>query len=70
VMPPVGVSVGALAVVVLASSALGYLLGHFSGTRSERRRWQRRISDEVRALGRTRAMVRRALESKPPEAIT
>jgi len=69
-MLPISVSVGAFVLVVLVASALGYLLGHFSGTRSERRRWQRRIADEVRELGRARAVVRRALENKPPAAIT
>jgi len=41
---------------------LSYLLGRVTGKRAERRRWKRRIAGEVRELGRTRAMIHRALE--------
>ena len=61
-MVPIDLGVVAVVGVVLGVSVLSYLLGRVTGKRAERRRWTRRIAGEVRELGRTRAMIHRALE--------
>ncbi|MFL6805920.1 MAG: hypothetical protein ACJ8FM_18225 [Xanthobacteraceae bacterium] len=61
-MAPIDLGVVAVAGIVLGVSVLSYLLGRVTGKRAERRRWKRRIAGEVRELGRTRAMIHRALE--------
>jgi membrane protein DedA with SNARE-associated domain len=48
--------------IVLGGGVLGYLVGRITGKRAERRHWERRIAGEARELGRTRAIIRRALE--------
>ncbi|MFL4970468.1 MAG: hypothetical protein ACJ8D4_02460 [Xanthobacteraceae bacterium] len=61
-MAPIDLGVVAVVGIVLGVSVLSYLLGRVTGKRAERRRWKRRIAGEVRELGRTRAMIHRALE--------
>ena len=61
-MVPIELGVAAFVGIVLGASVLSYLLGRVTGKRAERRRWQRRIAGEARELGRTRAMISRALE--------
>ena len=51
-----------VALTGMVLGVLGYLVGHFTGTRAERQRWRRRIAGEVHDLARTRAMIRHALE--------
>jgi membrane protein DedA with SNARE-associated domain len=62
-MVPIDLLVVAFVGIVLGVSVLSYLLGRITGKRAERRRWKRRIAGEVRELGRTRAMIHRALEN-------
>jgi len=59
-MVPIEFAVAAF--VGIALGGVGYLLGHFTGTRAERQRWRRRIAGEVHDLARTRALIRHALE--------
>jgi len=61
-MAPIDLGVVAVVGIVLGVGVLSYLLGRVTGKRAERRRWKRRIAGEVRELGRTRAMIHRALE--------
>jgi len=66
-MVPIELAVVAFLGIVLG--VLGYLLGHFTGTRAERQRWKRRIAGEVHQIARTRAIIRNALEKRAsPEA--
>jgi hypothetical protein len=51
-----------VAFVGIAVGVASYLLGRFTGTRVERKRWKRRIANEVRELARSRAIIHRALE--------
>jgi membrane protein DedA with SNARE-associated domain len=61
-MGPIDRGVVLFAGIVLGVGILCYLLGRFTGKRAERQRWKRRLAGEVRELGRTRAMIHRALE--------
>jgi hypothetical protein len=61
-MVPFDLGVIAFGGLVLGVGVLSYLLGRLTGKRAERRRWKRRIAGQARELGRTRAMIHRALE--------
>ena len=57
-----GLAIAAFGGIAIAAGVAGYLAGRYIGKRSERRRWERRIAGEARALGRARLTIRRALE--------
>jgi hypothetical protein len=57
-----GLAIAAFGGIAIAAGVAGYLAGRYIGRRSERRRWERRMVGEAQALGRTRLMIRRALE--------
>jgi len=56
------IDLAAVAFVGIVVGVASYFIGRFTGRREERQRWKRRIANEVRELGRARAMIHRALE--------
>ena len=61
--------IGALVGVGVVAGVLGYWVGRITGKRAERRLWEERIARQARELGRTRTMIRQALQDKAHQPI-